>query len=192
MENKRNSCSGNLIYYFIAIFITEFSRTIPHAFVTIYLLQSNFELAQISMIQIPYMILIFLFEIPSGILCDFYNKKKIFVLSNLFLAIAYFIYFINPIFWMIVVAQCFYGLSTAFYTGTIDSIILSELNSEKDSQRKIELFFRRETIVLEIAMILGATIGSYLYFHFLGKFVYMISIIGYFIASIFACFIKDN
>ena len=79
--------------------------TIPHAFVTLYLLSSGISLAQISLMQVFYMLAIIIFEVPSGVLADRYSKKLIFIISMALMCISYVLYIKIDCFYIIAFAN---------------------------------------------------------------------------------------
>ena len=53
----------------------NFSRVLPHAILSVILLDKGFSISQISLIQSIFMIVALIMEIPSGIISDIISEK---------------------------------------------------------------------------------------------------------------------
>ena len=60
----------------------------------------------------------FIIEIPTGVLADFYGKKKSIIYSRFFVFISFLVFGFSTNFWMFVIAQLMYELGNAFRSGT--------------------------------------------------------------------------
>lgn len=56
-------------------FMYNFSRVLPHAILSVILLDKGFSISQISLIQSIFMIAALIMEIPSGIISDIITEK---------------------------------------------------------------------------------------------------------------------
>ena len=182
--------------FYLISFIFEVARTIPHAFVTMYLLNSGISIYQISLIQISYMIAIVICEVPSGVFADHISKKRLYLLSCILMLISFSLYINVYSFQLIVLAQFLYGVASALQTGSLDAIILNSINSNFDQsdQKKeyIKEFFRKTEIICTFAMIAGSFFGSYLFYNHLSSKVYFISILFFVLSGIITLFMKDD
>ncbi|WP_233778946.1 hypothetical protein [Borreliella bavariensis] len=73
-------------YYFYSLFLAELARTLPHAVLTIILINKGLSLKNIAIVQICYMAAIIIFEFPSGVISEYwryfrwiYRKCTIFI-----------------------------------------------------------------------------------------------------------------
>ncbi|MFR7976326.1 MAG: MFS transporter [Intestinibacter bartlettii] len=180
----------NLTLFYIILFLGEFSVTIPHAFVTLYLLSSGISLAQISLMQVFYMLAIIIFEVPSGVLADRYSKKLIFIISMALMCISYVLYIKIDCFYIIAFAQFIYGMASALNSGTIDSILLNQL-STKDND-SMEIFTRNSNMIVTSAMVFGSFIGSLLFNKVLGSYVYLIAILGFILSALISLKLHED
>ncbi|WP_330529099.1 MFS transporter [Borreliella valaisiana] len=80
-------------YYFYSLFLSELARTLPHAVLTIILINKSLSLKNITIVQICYMTAIIIFEFPSGIISDIFDRKTVYLVSIFLLMISYFIIF---------------------------------------------------------------------------------------------------
>ncbi|MGL4382868.1 MAG: MFS transporter [Bacilli bacterium] len=174
----------NELIYFIISFIFEFARTLPHAFVTIYLLRKGISLSSIALIQVSFMIAIILFEIPSGIFCDLYDKRIIYFISCLLMMLSYFLYTRAELILLVVIAQFIYGAASALQTGSIEMLLINKLHYHVKGKHLIEAFIRKNEIVNTSAMILGSLTGSLIFYYYKASFVYFIAIFLFSIVSV--------
>lgn len=162
----------NIIEYLLSYALTTVATALPHAVLTIILFQKGLSLAQIMMVQTAYSIAVFIFEYPSGLWADLYSKKFLFVLSRILLIIMMVIVLLmrNTI-WM-EIAWFIYGISSALDSGTLDADIINSL--KKDNKKsKLGRFISISNQLDFIALLLGSTIGSWLYYALGIKFYYI-------------------
>lgn len=164
----------NLFSFYISLFFITIAVSLPHSVLTILLLNKGLSLSQIMLIQVGYSLAIILIEYPSGILADIYSRKLIFILSKLFLIMLFIIVFLSNNFILLFIAWFLYGISSALENGTIEVQIINDLKVIKNE--KIKTFIKKSNILNFIALILGSTLGSYLYFK-IGISIYLISIL---------------
>ena len=171
--NEKN-IKQNLLSFYISLFFITIAVSLPHSVLTILLLNKGLSLSQIMLIQVGYSLAIILIEYPSGILADIYSRKLIFILSKLFLIMLFIIVFLSNNFILLFIAWFLYGISSALENGTIEVQIINDLKVIKNE--KIKTFIKKSNILNFIALILGSTLGSYLYFK-IGISIYLISIL---------------
>lgn len=162
----------NIIEYLLSYALTTVATALPHAVLTIILFQKGLSLAQIMMVQTAYSIAVFIFEYPSGLWADLYSKKFLFVLSRILLIIMMVIVLLmrNTI-WM-EIAWFIYGISSALDSGTLDADIINSL--KKDNKKsKLGRFISISNQLDFISLLLGSTIGSWLYYALGIKFYYI-------------------
>ena len=87
--------SNDLVTYFISFFFYNFARVLPHAVLTVILLDKGMSIGNIAFIQSFFMIAVLLFEFPSGILTDIWSEKNIYLIALFLLAISYFLIMIS-------------------------------------------------------------------------------------------------
>lgn len=58
-------------------FTYNLARTLPHALLSLYLLNKGFSLSDITLIQIWFSIGIIVFELPAGMLSDYSYRKYV-------------------------------------------------------------------------------------------------------------------
>ncbi len=175
-------------YYFYSLFLLELARTLPHAVLTIILINKGLSLKNIAIVQICYMAAIIIFEFPSGVISDIFNRKIVYLTSIFLLMISYFIIFKASSFMLLCISWFIYGMSAAINTGTID---ISFTKLYQDNSKKLKAFISFVKIILSIGAILGGYIGSVLYLYIDIK-IYLISLLIYLISSLITIFFIPN
>ncbi|ACH93959.1 MFS transporter [Borrelia duttonii] len=175
-------------YYFYSLFLSEFARTLPHAVLTIILINKGLKLRDIAIVQMFYMLAIIFFELPSGIISDIFDRKIVY-LSSIFLSMfAYFIIFKTSSFIMLCIAWFIYGVSSAVNTGTID---ISFTHIYQNNSKKLKAFISSMKIILSTGAIVGGYSGSIL-FLYIDKKIYIISLFLYLVSSLITIFFISN
>ncbi|MBB6031929.1 MFS family permease [Borreliella spielmanii] len=180
--------SKHLKYYFYSLFLSELGRTLPHAVLTIILINKGLSLKNITIVQICYMAAIIIFEFPSGIISDIFDRKIVYLTSIFLLMISYFIIFQASSFVLLCISWFIYGMSAAINTGTID---ISFTKLYQNNSKKLKAFISFVKMILSIGAILGGYIGSVLYLHIDIK-IYLISLLIYLISSLITIFFIPN
>ena len=108
-------------------------------YMLIYFLNSDINLFLIGILFSIREIIVYIFEIPSGVIADRYGKKTELVICFLFYIISFVIFFIGGEFYIFVIAMILYALGEAFRSGTHKSMIMAYLDQHqiKDSKTKV-------------------------------------------------------
>ncbi|SCW42881.1 MULTISPECIES: MFS transporter [Borreliella] len=175
-------------YYFYSLFSLELARTLPHAVLTIILINKGLSLKNIAIVQICYMVAIIIFEFPSGVISDIFDRKIVYLASIFLLMISYFIVFKASSFILICISWFIYGMSAAINTGTID---ISFTKIYQNNSKKLKAFISFVKMILSISAILGGYIGSVLYLYIDIK-IYLISLLIYLISFLITIFFIPN
>ncbi|MBB5141552.1 MFS transporter [Borreliella afzelii] len=175
-------------YYFYSLFLSELARTLPHAVLTIILINKGLSLKDIAIVQICYMAAIIIFEFPSGIISDIFDRQIVYLVSIFLLMISYFIIFKASSFVLLCISWFIYGMSAAINTGTID---ISFTKLYQNNSKKLKAFISFVKMILSIGAILGGYIGSVLYLYIDIK-IYLISLLIYLISSLITIFFIPN
>ena len=94
---------------------------VPYFFLPIYqmlLLSRNISIFQMALIGIAWELTRLVTEIPSGVLADKWGRKKVLILSQVFLLIDLMITMFAQTFWLFILSATFSGLWFACYSGT--------------------------------------------------------------------------
>lgn len=148
-------------------------------FLFIFLLANNLSLLQIGLLISIREIIVNVFEIPSGIIADYYGKKKELYFCFLFYIISFIFFFFTNNFVIAAIAMIFYGLGEAFRTGSHKALIYNYLDSKDWTSHKTFVYGRTRG-----ASLFGSAISSILAIVFIlnipsTNYIFLASIIPY-------------
>lgn len=124
------------------------------------MLSKGITVLDIATIQSFYMLANILFEFPSGILADIFGRKKVYIISLLFLIISYMaIVFSNSVF-TLAICWFLYGIGMSMFSGTINTDIIVYLKENKYDFKHFQVY---DKYISSFSSILGAFFGSILY-----------------------------
>lgn len=149
-------------------------------YLLIYLLTLGYSLFTIGLLFAFREIIVYLFEIPSGMIADHYGKKKELLLCFIFYIISFISFYLSSK-GSIMIAMLFFGLGEAFRSGTHKAMIISYLEQKKWNTEKTFVYGRTRSYSL-----LGSAISSLLSIIFIINFenlrgIFLIAIIPYFL-----------
>lgn len=155
-----------LIYAFYAVMFSDFSIT-P---------------AQIGILLGIWSIVAFLLEVPSGVFADKYSRKHILFFAQLVRGLGYLTWILFPTFWGFLVGFIFWGIKSAFTSGTFEALLYDLLNKygKKDEYTKI---LGRTRGLAYAGNLLAAGAGAYAIQHGY-TFVLLISIVSLLISAV--------
>jgi MFS family permease len=84
--------------------------------------------------------IIYLFEIPSGIIADYYGKKNELKICFIMYIISFLLFFIGHNFFIMLMAMIFFGLGEAFRSGTHKAMIYSYLEEKEIFHLKSKVY----------------------------------------------------
>lgn len=178
MINK-SIVTKNIKLYLTSFFMFNLGRTLPHAILTIFLLDSGMSLVQITYIQIIFMFTVFVLEIPSGYIGDHWSRKNLYMISILLILASYLlIYFWHDNFYILIIAWIFYGASSAMNSGTLDNEIINQMKFKNLDIKKMIIY---SSYTVSISSMTGALLGSFLYLY-IHQSIYIISL-AFFVLS---------
>lgn len=173
----------------ISDFFWNFGRTLPHAILTIFLIDQGCSLTQIATLQSLFMVIAMITEFPSGILSDLLNRKTVFMLSQISILASYLLIFLySDIYPILCLAYIFYGLAVSLRSGTLDAEITLELRANNKS---IKSYSTISSYCMSLSAIIGGSVGGILY-SFLHQKIYMISIFLFISSSLIALMIHTD
>lgn len=126
-------------------------------YLLIYLIASGLNLFQIGLLYSIRAAIVYIFEIPSGIIADTYGKKKELMLCFTFYMISFVFYFIGSHFWVFSIAMIFFGLGEAFRSGSHKAMILSYLEQKDWFMHKAFVYGRTRSFSL-----LGSSLSAFI------------------------------
>jgi len=148
-------------------------------YMIIFFTMSGLSLFEVGLLYSIREVIIYVFEIPSGVIADRYGKKTELYACFLFYIVSFIIFFFGTSFFVFAIAIVFFALGEAFRSGTHKSMIMSYLDQEnmKDSKSKVYGTTRSYSLI-------GSTIMSLISIVFVLylpeiKYLFLIAIVPY-------------
>ncbi len=126
-------------------------------YLIIYLMSGGINLFQIGILIAIREVIINVFEIPSGIIADYFGRKKEMYFCFGFYIIAFSIFFFANSFIVAAFAMAFFGLGEAFRSGTHKAMIYTYLDSKNWQSEKTFVYGRTRAFSL-----MGSAISSFI------------------------------
>ncbi|MGB3367241.1 MAG: MFS transporter [Acidaminobacteraceae bacterium] len=123
-------------------------------YLLLYLLSLGYNLFTIGSLIAFREVIVYLFEVPSGIIADHYGKKKELMMCFIFYIVSFVFFFIGS-FYAVLFAMLFFGLGEAFRSGTHKAMIISYLEEKNWDSEKTFVYGRTRSFSL-----LGSAISS--------------------------------
>ena len=181
--------SKSVKIFFIAEFLQNFARTLPHAILVIYMLSKGLDLKEIAFVQSIFMLTSTIFEFPSGVVADYFLRKSIYLVSIATIFVSYLLIgFFTDNLVILSFGYFLYGLSSALKTGTVESDIVLDYRNKNLDIKDFSVFY---SYVENFSAILGGLIGGFLYKYFYDK-IYIFSIVFFALSFIVSIFIQIN
>ncbi len=114
---------------------------------------------QIMILQSWFMLWIFLLEIPTGTIADFFGRKISIAASGIVGAIAAIVYVSAPNFYVFLLAEFLWALGAALLSGADTAMIYDTLKQEKREKESKGILAKYESIGLA-GIVVAAPIGS--------------------------------
>lgn len=148
-------------------------------FLIVFFRLSGLSFLQIGLLYSVREIVIYIFEVPSGVLADRYGKKTELVICFLFYILSFIIFFLGKDFYIYMVAMILFGLGESFRSGTHKAMIMSYIDKNNIVESKSKIYGKTRSYSL-----IGSTVSSlsaiFLYFYFSNiAWLFLIAIIPY-------------
>ncbi|MGM0378198.1 MAG: MFS transporter [Bacillota bacterium] len=99
-------------------------------YLLIYFIENSLSFFQIGLLFSIREAVIYIFEVPSGVIADYYGKKNELMMCFIFYIISFIMFFVDTHFWFMIIAMIFFGLGEAFRSGTHKSMIYEFLEKK--------------------------------------------------------------
>ena len=110
----------------------------PYLF--IYFLSNGLNFFMIGILFSIKEVIIYLFEIPSGVIADYYGKKNELKFCFIMYIISFILFFIGSNYLIMLLAMIFYGLGDAFRSGTHKAMIYEYLDQKNQFHLKNKVY----------------------------------------------------
>lgn len=148
------------IYLLVSLFIALLMALNAAVYVT-FLLEKGLDLFEVNMVNLFYMVAVFILEVPTGAIADIWGRKFSFVLSGIFNGIGFLIYSFADGFLGFVSAEVIIALGTTLTSGALKAWLVDSLHfyNWNGGLRKV---FCLEGRAINLARMFGGLIGAFL------------------------------
>jgi len=148
-------------------------------YMIIFFTMSGLSLFHVGLLYSIREVIIYVFEIPSGVIADRYGKKTELYACFMFYIVSFVIFFLGTTFFVFAIAMFFFALGEAFRSGTHKAMIMSYLDQEDLKETKSKVYGTTRSYSL-----IGSTIMSLISIVFVLylpeiKYLFLIAIIPY-------------
>jgi MFS family permease len=148
-------------------------------YLIIYLTLSSLNLFQVGLLISIREIVIYIFEIPSGVIADMYGKKVELIMCFVFYIISFIVFFFATSFWMFAVAMILFGLGEAFRSGTHKAMIMGFLDHNGIKETKTKIYGQTRAMSLVGSMVMSIIAIIFVLWLPELKYLFLMSIIPY-------------
>jgi MFS family permease len=127
----------------------------------LFLRSRGLDALEVNLVLAAYLIVIFVFEVPTGAAADLVGRKASFVLSCALRALAFGLYALATGFVDCVIAEVIDGIGTTLASGALDAWAIDGMRADGDD-RPIDRFFARSQVVVRVTMIGGGVASAYI------------------------------
>ncbi|MCA9371830.1 MFS transporter [Candidatus Woesebacteria bacterium] len=174
-------------------YLLEFFSTL-HLFgavmIPMFLMWGKISQAQILFLQSWFMAWIFLLEVPTGVVADFFGRKYSLALGSFIIGIAALLYGSAPHMSVFLVGEFLFALGVSLWSGA-DKALLYDLIVELNLKDKKEEIFGRSKAFSFLGLLVAAPIGAYIAQHVSLNAPLLFTSIPLFVAAIVALIIKE-
>lgn len=148
----------------LPLYIAAFLQSVPfwYAIEKLFMLEIGFNTASIGLMVAIMGAVVIISETPSGILADRWSRKGVMILGALFLLIGGVIGGISQNEFVFIMYAAFWGIYSALYSGTYDSVIYDTEIEEEGSSKNFEKYLGYLRIVEGSGFIIGAVAGGWI------------------------------
>lgn len=125
-------------------------------YLLIYLLNLGINLFQIGLLYSIRETVVYIFEVPSGVIADYYGKKRELMICFSFYIISFALFFTGNNYSILILAMIFFGLGEAFRSGTHKAMIYGYLEEKGWYEHKTYVYGRTRSFSL-----LGSSISAF-------------------------------
>ncbi|MBU2229572.1 MFS transporter [Patescibacteria group bacterium] len=147
--------------FYLVTGLSQFFGAFHYATYVIFLLSRDLDLMQVSLVNVAFMVTVFIFEVPTGAVADIFGRKFSYVLSNLILGLGFAFYGFCQDFWGFILAEIIIAIGMTLTSGALKAWFVDSLKFY-GYQGKFHTFFSKQERILHGAGILGVLGGGYL------------------------------
>ncbi|MFK5675910.1 MFS transporter [Ligilactobacillus sp. LYQ60] len=173
MSNKLRLVNDNRAIYLGSLFIYNLARVLPHAVLTVILLNKGMTVAKIAIIQSFFMLAAIIFDLPSGFLTDLWSEKLTYEVSLILITVSYMLTMVSSSFIVLCCSWFIYGISSATINGSLDAYFIRRANGDNEQIKHVNVLINHTTLY---SGLIGGGVGSFIY-QFMNIRMYWLSLI---------------
>jgi MFS family permease len=127
----------------------------------LFLLSRGLDLFEVNAVLAIYLVTVFVFEVPTGVVADVFGRKASFVCACALRAVAFALYAGAESFADCVVAEVIDAIGTTLASGALEAWVVDGVRADGDA-RATDVVFARAQIVARAVMVAGAVACGYL------------------------------
>lgn len=127
----------------------------------IFLLQHNYTMVQVGIIDAVYWLSLFVFQIPAGLLSDRYPRTYIMAMSSLFVGLAIIVFSFPVSFWVVVFSYVLWALGVAMKNAG-DAAWLFDYVHTAGTPHRFSKVYGYGMAISQVAIGVAALVGGYL------------------------------
>lgn len=109
-------------------------------FLWLYFLLNGLSLLEIGILYAIRESIVYVFEVPSGVLADRFGRKNELVLCFIFYILSFVVFYLSNGFGEFIIAMTLYGLGEAFRSGTHKAMIMQYLDENELKESKAQVY----------------------------------------------------
>lgn len=147
--------------YYLLTFLSNFAVSTISATYVLFLISQHLDLLQVNLVNLTFMIGVFLFEVPTGALADHFGRRKLVILSYVFLVLAFGVYYFSSGFIMFVLAETIAALAFTCESGALDAWVVDSMD-RKNYIGEVDFVFSHASMIGRFASLFGGLLGAYI------------------------------
>lgn len=150
-------------------------------YLLVYLMGNGISLLEIGILISIKEIMVNVFEVPSGIIADYFGRKKELCTCFLFYIISFIFFSLSTSFLLAAVAMGFFGLGEAFRSGTHKAMIYTYIEKMNWENHKAYIYGRTRSFS-QLGSAISAILGIFIIIYLpKSSYIFLVSIVPYII-----------
>ncbi len=119
----------------------------------------GFSLTQVTLLDLPFWIGRFIFEIPTGVVADRFGRRVSLAICASLSSVIWLVFATFGQFWVMVIAQFLGGLAATFSSGADEALLFESVKAEGRSEQYAQISGRARAVGLASSMLAGLVVA---------------------------------
>lgn len=146
--------------------------------------------SEIMIIEAWFVFVMFLMEVPTGTIADYFGRKHSLILAGIMGALGCLIFIVEPNFWVFMLGETFWATGAALISGSDEALVYDSLKKVKKQHQSKKILGRFQSAGL-FGMLVSAPIGSLVAGAWGSPLTFVLTAGGFFMSSIIALSLKE-